>query len=195
MANQRTRESDEVMTNRWMRRLATATSRILRPGAAACALVLVVGAACGPIQGPPQVGADAPAFEAVTLEGNPVSLSDLRGEVVLLNLWATWCVPCRVETPFLQEVYEEHRDRGLRIVGVSVDETSALGAVRSFLAEMGVTYDILHDPGMKSMDTFHAIGLPATYLIDREGTVRFIRLGPVSEQDQQFWSALEESLG
>lgn len=124
-----------------------------------------------------------------------VSLTDLRGQVVLLNVWATWCGPCRFETPFLQSVYAEHQERGFEILGVSVDDAGFEDTVQEFADENSVTYTILHDSPMQAMDTFHVIGLPATYLIDREGVIRFIRLGPVSEQDQQFWTALEEALG
>ena len=114
---------------------------------------------------------------------------------MLLNIWATWCGPCRFETPFLQSVYEEHAERGFEIVGISVDDAGFEDTVQEFVDENSVTYTILHDAQMQAMDTFHVIGLPATYLVDREGVIRFIRLGPVSEEDEQFWTALEEALG
>jgi thiol-disulfide isomerase/thioredoxin len=82
---------------------------------------LVAGAsvlACGSPDRP-TIGAAAPGYGAATLEGDSVSLVDLRGQVVLLNLWATWCVPCRTETPHLQNLFETYRDRGLVVVGVS----------------------------------------------------------------------------
>ena len=159
------------------------------------AILVTSLAACLPEGGPPQVGETVPEYEAPTLAGEMVSLTDLRGQVVLLNVWATWCGPCRFETPFLQSVYAEHQERGFEILGVSVDDAGFEDTVQEFADENSVTYTILHDSPMQAMDTFHVIGLPATYLIDREGVIRFIRLGPVSEQDQQFWTALEEALG
>ena len=123
-----------------------------------------------------------------------MALSDLRGQVVLVNLWATWCGPCRFETPFLQSLYEEYGERGFEIVGISVDDAGFEDGVREFTGEYGVTYTILHDPEMRSMDAFRAVGLPATYLLDRDGTIRLVRIGPVSEEDGEFFDALEAAL-
>ncbi len=153
--------------------------------------------ACVPegLPAPPQVGDPAPEFEALSLDGQrTVALADYAGQTILVNLWATWCAPCRLETPYLQSVYEENKDRGLMIVGISVDSPSALDLVNDFLEEMGVTYDILLDPDMVSTDVFVAIGLPASFLIDGEGVVRFTRIGPIPEGDVEFLEALEQTL-
>jgi peroxiredoxin len=154
-----------------------------------------MGVACVPVDAPPAVGDPAPDVQAATLDGDPMALSDLRGQVVLVNLWATWCAPCRFETPFLQSLYEDYRERGFEIVGISVDDAGFEDVVREFTGEHGVTYTILHDPAMGAMDAFHAVGLPATYLIGRDGTIRFVRIGPVSEEDRAFFDALEVALG
>ena len=158
--------------------------------------LLVLLAACAPADlQPPGVGDAAPNFEAVSFEDNrTVSLADYAGEVVLVNIWATWCGPCRFETPYLQAIYEQKQERGLRIVGISVDSEGSLDAVKHFLEENGVTYDILLDPDMVSTDVFAAIGLPATFLIDQEGVIRFKRLGPILEGDVDFLEALEHAL-
>ena len=163
---------------------------------AASALLLLV-AACDPsdLPRPPQVGDPAPQFEALSLDGQrTVALADYAGQTILVNLWATWCAPCRFETPYLQSVYEENRERGLMIVGVSVDSPSALDQVNDFLEEMGVTYDILLDPGSVSTDAFLPFGYPASYLIDGEGVIRFTREGPIAEGDPEFLGALERAL-
>ena len=159
--------------------------------------LLLAVSACVPddLPEPPRVGDPAPQFQAVSLDGErTVSLSDYAGQTVLVNLWATWCAPCRFETPYLQSVYEENRDRGFMVVGVSVDSPSAFDLVDEFLDEMGVTYDILLDPEMVSTDVFMPIGYPASYLIDREGVIRFTRLGPIAEGDPAFLEALERTL-
>ena len=164
---------------------------------ATSALLLGVSA-CAPdgLPAPPRVGDTAPEFQAMSLDGErTVALADYAGQTILVNLWATWCAPCRFETPYLQSVYEENRDRGLMIVGISVDSPSALGSVNDFLEEMGVTYDILLDPEMVSTDAFLPIGYPASYLIDGEGVIRFTRLGPIAEEDPEFLEALEQTLG
>ncbi len=123
-----------------------------------------------------------------------VSLADFRGAPVLVNLWATWCGPCRFETPYLESVYKEYQDRGLRIAGVSVDSRASLEAVEAFLADNGVTYDILLDPDMVSTDAFAAIGLPASFLVGADGVILFNRLGPILEDDPDFLAALEDAL-
>lgn len=138
------------------------------------------------------VGDAVPAYTVETLSGESASLSDYRGGPVLLNFWATWCTPCRTETPFLQSLHEEFRSDGLQVVGVSMDSPGSLNDIRDFMQEMGVTYDILYDPRQLGMDRFSLIGLPATYVIDAEGRIRFARVGPVSEADQEFLDVLEE---
>ena len=154
------------------------------------------GTACAPadMQQGPQVGEPAIEYAAATLEGDTVSLSSLRGEVVLLNLWATWCVPCRTETPYLQSLFEERREEGFRIVGISLDTGNAADQVAAFVDEYGVTYTILHDPQMRGMDLYRILGLPATFLIDREGVLRWMRYGPIAENDPDFLGALEDVL-
>jgi len=166
-----------------------------RAAFALAAAVAIVGACAAPERrGPPRLGEEARPYAAVTLEGDTVSLASLRGDVVLLNFWATWCAPCREETPYLQEIYETHRDQGFRIVGVSMDNRSQVEAVRAFVREYDVTYLILHDPAMRGMDLYQALGLPATFLIDREGKLRWLRFGPIPEGDAEFLAALDSVL-
>ncbi len=163
-------------------------------------MMLAVGAlwavGCSPGErfAPPQLGSMAPDYAAPDLKGDTVSLSSLRGKVVLLNLWATWCAPCRHETPFLQEKYVELSDRGFEIVGISMDTRAAADQVERFVEEYGVTFTILHDPKMRGMELYQVFGLPATFLIDREGTLRWMRYGPVSEKDEGFLAAIEDAL-
>ena len=172
------------------------TRAMTRASRSTFALLLWISAcALGDLPGPPQVGEAAPGFQALSLDGErTVALSDYAGQTVLVNLWATWCAPCRQETPYLQSIFEENRDRGFMVVGVSVDSPSALDMVNDFLEEMAVTYDILLDPDMVSSDVFMPIGYPASYLIDGDGVVRFTRLGPIAEGDPAFLEALEQTL-
>jgi len=166
-----------------------------KPGRAA-ALLLLLTSACvaSDNAGPPRVGAPAREYEATTLDGESVTLESLRGTVVLLNLWATWCTPCRQETPYLQSVYEENKDRGFEIVGISMDTGDAADDVAMFVDDFQVTYTILHDPSMKGMELYQVLGLPATFLIDREGVLRWMRYGPIPEDDPVFLQALEDVL-
>lgn len=155
-------------------------------------LLLLVACGGDGRSGPPREGDAAPGYAATTLDGEEVSLQDLEGSPVLLNFWATWCTPCRREMPFLQELYQEHRDAGLRVVGVSMDSRASVNEVRTFAERTGVTYTILHDASARGMDVFSVLGLPATYLLDRDGTIRFVRIGPILETDREFLDALEE---
>lgn len=140
-------------------------------------------------------GDPAPEFSTVSLKGGrSLSLAEYRGGALLVNLWATWCGPCKTETPYLQSLYEEHQGRGLRILGVSVDRHADLHAVADFVEEMGVEYDIGLDPSAVSREAFRAPGLPTSVLIDREGVVAFSWIGPISEGDPTFLAGLEDTL-
>lgn len=163
---------------------------------AVLALSSLVLSSCLPSEAPVlRAGDPAPDFAAASLKGGrPVSLEDYRGRTLLVNLWATWCHPCKLETPYLQSLYEEHRDRGLRILGVSVDTTQDLDMVVDFVEEMGVEYDIALDPAATSRDVFFARGLPTSVVIDRTGIVAFTWIGPVTEGDPTFLGGLEDAL-
>lgn len=164
-------------------------------GRAALAAAVVATTACAATEGgPPRVGEPAREYAATTLDGDTVALGSLRGKVVLLNLWATWCGPCRTETPYLQSLFEEHSGDGFEIVGISMDTGNAAEDVAMFVEEYGVTYTILHDPRMRGMELYQVLGLPATFLIDREGVLRWMRYGPIAENDPEFLRALEDVL-
>ncbi len=164
----------------------------------AVALVGLLVGACAPQVGDesprPVVGEPAPPYAAATLAGDTISLESLRGSVVLLNFWATWCAPCRYETPFLQSLAEKYEAEGLRVVGVSMDTGDAGKIIQEFVDEYGVTYTILSDPQMAGMDIYQILGLPGTFLIDRGGTLRWMRYGPVNERDENFLQALADAL-
>jgi peroxiredoxin len=156
--------------------------------------VLAVSACLSEAARGPQLGSPAPEYVTATLGGDSVSLASLRGQAVLVNLWATWCVPCRTETPYLQSIFEEHAARGLRVLGISQDVGDARQDIEAFVDEFGVTYTILHDPRMRGLDIYRVLGLPGTFLIDREGILRWMQYGPIREGDPAFLSALDDVL-
>lgn len=120
----------------------------------------------------PAPGAEIPEYAAATLDGDTVALADYRGQVLLLNVWATWCPACEREMPSLQALHEDLGSQGLRVVGVSVDAgPGSAETVRDFLAEYGVTYTVLHDPDGRIQHTHQVFGIPTTYLVDRAGRV------------------------
>ena len=99
-----------------------------------------------------------------------------------------------METPYLQSLFEEHESDGFEIVGISMDTGDAADQVAMFVEEYGVTYTILHDSKMLGMELYQVLGLPATFLIDREGVLRWMRYGPILEGDPDFLQALEDVL-
>jgi cytochrome c biogenesis protein CcmG, thiol:disulfide interchange protein DsbE len=123
---------------------------------------------------------EVPPFELATLEGDVVSDALLRGDVVLLNFWATWCPPCRLEMPGFQRIWEERRDEGFTILGVSTDAAGP-EVVREFLEERGITYPVAMATGAIVRDFEGVRALPMSYLIDRQGRVRHVVRGYFNE--------------
>ncbi|PAP74521.1 TlpA family protein disulfide reductase [Rubrivirga marina] len=123
----------------------------------------------------------APDFERPALDGGPFRLSDHRGEVVLVNFWATWCLPCRVETPEFVALQDELGDEGVRFVGVSLDE-GGFDDVRPFAEEFGVTYPLVLDDGALLEPYGGLVALPTTLLVDRDGVVRYRLRGLTSDE-------------
>ncbi len=109
----------------------------------------------------------APEFVLNDLSGKAITLKSLRGKVVFLNFWATWCNPCRREMPALEKLHREFRDRGLEIVGVNVREGK--DDIRRFLQELGLTFTVLLDKDGEVSDQYGVWGLPVSYIISRKG--------------------------
>lgn len=119
-----------------------------------------------------ELGGKAPDYRAVDLAtGDSVSLHErYAGHVTLVNIWATWCIPCRTEMPAMQEAYAALKNRGFRIAAVSIDETGPEG-VRQFAREMGLTFDILHDRSGKIQTLYGTTGVPESFLLDKHGKI------------------------
>ncbi|NOT96862.1 MAG: redoxin domain-containing protein [Nitrospira sp.] len=118
-----------------------------------------------------KLGEPAPNFRLRDLNGQMVSLSDLRGKVVLLNFWATWCGPCRVEMPAMEELYRTFSRNDFEILAVSTDAQGA-SVTRPFQQENHLTFPILHDADYRVGLTYGARSLPMTFMVDRQGIVR-----------------------
>ena len=129
---------------------------------------------------PARAAEPAPHYSAATLDGQvEIALADLRGEVVLLNGWATWCEPCREEMPLLQQLQEEYGAQGLHVVGVSIDRGDVAEKIEQFAADTGVTFTLLHDPKNVFSRTFQTTGVPETVLIGRDGELLYRWKGPL----------------
>jgi peroxiredoxin len=134
------------------------------------------------------VGAPAPDFELNNLENEPVRLSDLRGKIVVINFWATWCEPCKVEMPFLEKLHSSSQKQ-LEILAVNFDEPSQ--QVQQFAEEYQLSFPILLDPGGNVQNLYRVRGYPTTFILDEEGIVRFHHIGLITEgQLDQYLSEL-----
>ena len=120
-------------------------------------------------------GATAPAFQLASSAGKPVSLADLKGQVVLINFWASWCGPCRQEMPILDQLYRSYQAAGFTLVGVNVEPSS--GDAAKFLKSTPVSFPILFDPDSKVSKLYEVSGMPSTVIVDRTGKVRYVHHG------------------
>jgi cytochrome c biogenesis protein CcmG, thiol:disulfide interchange protein DsbE len=123
---------------------------------------------------PVGVGSKAPAFAASTIDGasQVKSIGNYQGKVVLLNIWATWCAPCRVEMPSIEALHERYGPKGLHVVAVSVDDPGAEEGIRKFLDEYHLTFEVLHDPTRAIEQQYQTRGVPQTFLIGKDGVIR-----------------------
>jgi cytochrome c biogenesis protein CcmG, thiol:disulfide interchange protein DsbE len=119
----------------------------------------------------------APDLALPQLDGTPASLRELSGQVVLINVWATWCPPCRAEMPAIQQAYEAYRDRGFTVLAVNLREDAA--AITPFLEQHELTFPILLDRDGQASVAYQAHALPSSFFVDRRGVIRAVYRGPI----------------
>lgn len=125
------------------------------------------------------VGSQVPDFRAKELGTSQYkTLADYKGQVMLVNIWATWCEPCRVEIPSLERLQREYGPKGLKIVAVSIDDYVSEDSIQRYAKNLGVTFEILHDPTHAIERTFQATGYPESFVVGPEGTIRKKVIGP-----------------
>lgn len=130
----------------------------------------------------PQKGFLAPDFELKTPTGETVKLSDLRGQAVLVNLWATWCPPCRAEMQTIETVYNEYRDQGFIVLAVNMTYQDNQLEIMPFVNSQGLTYPILLDETGEMANAYQLKSLPSSYFIDRDGVINEVVIGgPMAE--------------
>ena len=133
-------------------------------------------------------GKEAPAFTLESFDGGPVSLSDFKGQPVIINFWASWCVPCRQEAPALEAVWQALREEGLVVVGINQPRSDPEDQARAFLAEFGVSYPNVFDTlGFTGID-YGVSGIPVTFFVDREGIVERRFVGTLTEGSLMIWA-------
>ena len=165
------------------------TWALIGTAAVAGGIALLMAASRGPnLEGGAYSG-PMPQVSGTTLTGGRVSPADYRGKVVVINFWAAWCGPCRLEQPILQDAWEERREDGVFFLGIDYNDDPA--AARAHVREFGVTYPSLEDPDKRITGVeFGVAGVPATIVADRTGEMRYLFIGAVSEAE--LTAALDE---
>ena len=163
-------------------------------------LALVLGAGVhflGDELFPVSVGSKAPPIQGVTLDSarREKSLADYKGKVVLLNVWATWCEPCRVEMPSIEKLHKEFGTQGLAVVAISVDDPGAETRILDFVKEYGLTFEVLHDPRQVTTRHYQITGYPETFIIARDGTIRRKLIGAANWSSDANRALIRELLG
>jgi peroxiredoxin len=141
----------------------------------------------------PRLGVLAPDFSLPDNRQEMLSLKSLRGKVVLLNFWASWCGPCQSEMPSLEALFQKYRDRGLVILGVSMDD-EGWPAINQFLQQVPVTFPIVNDQNQSVSDLYQTYRVPETYLIDTQGRIVDKFVGPQDYNQEVFFKKLERIL-
>jgi peroxiredoxin len=131
------------------------------------------------------VSGPAPAFTLTALTGQQSALSQYKGQVVMVNFWATWCGPCQQEMPLLDQMYKKYKPAGFTLLGVNVDKEAP--AVRELLARKPVSFPVLLDPANQVSKAYHVDDMPSSVIIDRKGAVRYVHRGykPGDENEYQ----------
>lgn len=130
----------------------------------------------------------APAFQLPTIDGKMLHLNDLRGKIVVVNFWGTWCVPCKEETPALERAYEQLKDTGVEFVGINLRNQEELGeagdtAVKTFVSSFGVTYPIVYDVDGEVSRAYQISPIPVSYFLDTQGNIRYVYVGTLTTDD------------
>ena len=142
------------------------------------------------------IGSQAPDFHATTLSTppEPKGVAAYRGQVTLINIWATYCQPCLVEMPSLDRLYQRYKDKGFKVVGVAVDDPGFEETVKAFVAKLGISFEILHEGSGDIERAYRARGIPATYVVGRDGRVRMIRQGAANWDAPEHYALIERLL-
>jgi peroxiredoxin len=138
-----------------------------------------------------QVG---PPFELALLAGGRASLDTWKGRLVVLNFWATWCTPCTAEMPTLEALWREYRDRGLVVVGISVDRGAPRAVLEPYVQNLGLTFPILLDPDLRTAGAWRVTGLPATFIVRPAGDVAAMAFGAREWNSAEMKAVLEPLL-
>ena len=141
-----------------------------------------------------ELGGEAPRFTGKTIEGEYVALDDYKGKAVLLNVWATWCGPCRQELPELAALQEKFSDEAFTVLGVSIDAERDFPKVQAMARQYGLRYPIVFDPGGSAITTFDVVGYPTSIIVGKGGELRWRRDGLIRPRDTDVEAAIKAAL-
>lgn len=147
-------------------------------------------ACLSPLAGAEAINVPAPDFTLESRSGENLRLEDHRGEVVMLNFWASWCGPCRQEMPLMDELYSQYKDLGFTILAVNVDGNRE--AAHRFLDKVPVNYPILYDPESSVSELYEVQAMPTTVMIDRDGNARYIHYGYQPGYEDEYEQQIRE---
>ena len=141
-----------------------------------------------------EIGKEAPGFSGKTLEGENISLSDYKGKVTLIDVWASWCKPCKEGFPFLIELYNQYSDKDFSVLAVNIDEEK--DNAKKFLTSLNkdVPFKIMFDPEAKIPTLYKIEAIPTTYILDKKGIVRYFHLGFMGSEKEKYKSEIETLL-
>jgi peroxiredoxin len=142
----------------------------------------------------PRIGETAPDFSLSTLGGRSVRLTDYKGKVVFLNIWASWCPPCREEMPSMEALHKKFKGRSFEMIAVSIDQ-SGEETVGSFAAQFGLTFPVLLDPGGKTYRLYGLTGVPETFILDKNGVIVEKIIGPQDWMGKQWLDYFDRIIG
>lgn len=130
----------------------------------------------------------APGFTLQSVDGKTVSLSQFKGDVVMINFWASWCGPCRQEMPLLDDIYKQYKDMGFVLLGVNVEPDAQ--SADAWLKKTPVSYPILYDPKSQVSQLYQVQAMPTTVIVDRQGNVRFVHNGYLPGDENQYMNSI-----
>lgn len=168
--------------------------RVARWAASLLVLGLIALLAWGVVRGNngPRDSGEAPDFTLVGFDGRSITLSELRGQVVVINFWASWCLPCREEAAYLEQTWRKYRDRDVTFIGVDWVDTEK--EALAYIAEFDITYPNGPDLGTRIAQAYRIQGVPETFFVDKIGKLRGVHIGPLSppQLDDRIEELLEE---
>jgi len=132
--------------------------------------------------------APAPAFTLQSVDGKTVSLAQYKGDVVMINFWASWCGPCRQEMPLLDDIYKQYKDMGFTLIGVNVEPDPH--NANAWLKQTPVSYPVLYDPKSQVSQLYQVQAMPTTVIIDRKGIVRYVHNGYLPGDENQYMNSI-----